>query len=579
MRKRLLIVLLLSMLADAPTWGGEIAVLLTVDKTTVSIGDTILAQVIVKGARQTEPPELHNMNGFDVSPSGRSNRVNIVNGVVDSETIFSFRLIPKHPGAWVIGPAVTTVSGNTFRSGQVKMIVQSGSMGTLGGTPGAPQTPGVPQAPQPEKRNFYITADVDNLRPYIGEQIVYTFRLYNRANLARAEMKLPDFAGFLKEELGKQRAYNEVINGVTWHVAEIKYALFPLLGGEMTIPPAVLMVDVIVAGRAERVTVPSQSISLLVSRTPSAGKPQEYSGLVGHVTLVSSVSKRTIRAGESTTLTLTVQGDANIRDFQWVMPKQTEFNVYDDKPTFEIASDTRHVTGTKVLKKALVPVKGGEIEIPKITVAYFDPNKKAYRFAEAKAIRLNVSGTGGEKTLLVSGETAQKKEVAVLGRDLMPIKRGLNAVNNDAISSSEKGRIVITLSLGSIFYSLLVMLKTRRDRLLGDFAYRRRTKAYKQFNAFVKTISAETPADASFSFAFRTYLGDRFNLDGGALTSADTDPKLRPLGVSGETIQKIEMFLKTCEEAQYGGRTNENLDVPMEALTKLVLEIEKGEPR
>ena len=570
LRKRFLIVLLLFILADAPAWGEEISVLLTVDKTTVSIGDTILAQVIVKGARQTDPPALQNMNGFDVNPTGRSNRVNIVNGVVDSETIFSFRLTPKQPGTWMIGPAVTTVSGNTFRSGQVNMIVQGGS-----GAPGG--TPGTPQPPQPEKRNFYITADVDNLRPYIGEQIVYTFMLHNRANLARAEMKLPDFAGFLKEELGKQRAYNEVINGVTWHVAEIKYVLFPLLGGEMTIPPAVLMADVIALGRSERVSVPSKSISLLVSRTPSAGKPQEYSGLVGHVTLSSSVSKQTIRAGESTTLTLTVKGDANIRDFQWVMQNQTEFKVYDDKSTFEILSDTHHVTGTKVLKKAIVPLRGGTVNIPKITIAYFDPNEKAYRFAEAKAIRLSVSGTVNEKALLVAGETARKKEIAVLGRDLMPIKRGVNALNNDAISSDAKRGIVITLSLGIILYGLLVMLKTRRDRLLGDFAYRRREKAYKQFNAFVKTVNGETPVDTSF--AFRTYLGDRFNLDGGALTSADTDPKLRPLGVSGETIQKIESFLKRWEEAQYGGRANDDLDVPMEALTKLVLEIEKGEPR
>ena len=591
MRKKFFIIFLLFMLVHTPAWGEEVSVLLTVDKTTVAMGEVISAQVIVKGARQTISPELLNLNDFEVSPLGRSNQVRIINGVVDSETIFSFRFLPKRPGEFVIGPAVTTVSGNTFRSAQVKINVQSGPPQATGTPPtGTPQTQTPTQAPVPttEKRNFYITATVDNPRPYVGEQIVYTFKLFNRAQLAHAEMTLPDFAGFLKEDIGKQKSYEEVINGIKWHVAEIRYALFPLLGGEMTIPPAKLIADVVVsnprdrffpflgANRTEKVTISSQSISLLVSRPPSVGKPEEFSGLVGHVTLESAISKRTVHTGESTTLTLTIKGDADLRDFQWVMPKQTDFKVYDDKPTFKILSQEHRIIGSKILKKALVPLKGGELEIPKIAIAYFDPKEKAYRFAEAKAIRLNVSGEGTETTEIVTGATAQKKEVAILGRDLMPIKQGLDALTNDTLPPKTKRGILITLLGSLLLYGILMAFKRWRDRLSGDPAYMRREKAYRRFQVSAKSINQEDAFFATASRLLRTYLGDRFNIDYGALTSADTDLKLRPLGVPKEIIEKIEAFLKTCEEAQYGGRTNGTIDVSMGVLSGLVVEIEKG---
>jgi hypothetical protein len=540
-------------------------VLLTVNRTTLSVGETLLAQVIVKGPQQVPDLKLLKVDDFDVAPAGRSSRVNIINGVVNAETIFSYHLRPRKPGKFFIGPAVTTINGVSLQSDQVEINVQVGNPNPQG-------------AQKEEARSFYITVDVDNLRPYLDEQIVYTFRLFNRAALAKAEMKLPDFSGFLKEPLGEQKAYNEVIHGVQWHVAEIRWALFPLLTGEMTIPSAQLVADVIVrnppfGNRIEKTTLPSRSISLLVSRPPADGTPRGYKKLVGHITLTGSISKQRVKSGESTTLLLTVEGDANIRDLQIELPEMTDFKVYDDKPVFTIRSEANQVIGKKVFKKALVPLNGGEVEIPKIAVAYFDPDKKAYRFAETKPIRVAVSGVGKEKENLVTGEI-QKKGVSVFGRDLMPIKREIEALKNDVLSREARRAILMTLLVCLMFYLFLFIWNRRRDRLSGDHAYLRREKAYKRFIVAAKVIHPDQFFEQA-SNALRAYLGDRFNFDGGALTSADTDPKLRPLRVSGEMIRKIETFLKKCEAVQYGRQTDV-VEVSMEELTQLVLEIEKN---
>lgn len=572
----ILIVLLLfqsSLLASRKAFAQESSVLLTVDKAVVSMGEDLVAQITLKGPQQTGQLKLHNVGAFAVSTAEKSSRVNIVNGITNSETIFSFQVLPKKQGKFLIGPATLTVNGVSFQSNQVEIVVNI-------------QKEAV-NAPNAKERSFYITVDVNNRRPYVGEQIVYTFLLFNRGEITHAEMTLPDFSGFLKEEIGKQKSYDKVMDGVKWNVAEIKYAIFPLMGGEMTIPPARVTADVVVrnapnsrfpslfVNRTEKVTVSSEPISLLVSRTPTAGKPEDFVGLVGSVTVTASASKQTIEKDRSTTLTLTIEGNANIRDFQWVMPKLSEFTVYDDKPSFDLQATANQVIGKKIFKKSLLPLKSGEIEIPKITIAYFDPDKKLYRFAETKPIRLNVAEVGTGKTDLVMGQTAEKNGVEVFGRDLLPIKRTLGA-HSDNISPGKKRGILITLFTCLILYAIIFVLKRRRDALSSDTAYMRREKAYKRFQDEAKKICSDDAFFPQASYAIRTYLGNRFNLVGGALTSADTDSKLRPFGIAEEVIQKIKIFLQVCELAQYGGGTNENRDALAKDLTELVLEIENN---
>jgi hypothetical protein len=577
---------ILLFLTSTSVYAQESSVLLTVDKAVVSMEEGIMAQITLKGPQQTGQLQLHNVGAFAVSQAGKSSRMNIVNGITNSETIFSFQLLPKKQGKFLIGPATLTVNGVSFQSNQIEIAVNI----QRGATP-AKETV---TAPQTKERSFYITVEINNHRPYVGEQIVYTFLFFNRGEVAHAEMALPDFSGFLKEENEKQKSYDKVVDGVKWNVTEIKYALFPLLGGEMTIPQARVTADVVVRNtpnsrspfaflnRTKKVTVSSEAIPLLVSRTPTAGKPADFTGLVGAVTVTGSVSKQTIGKEGSTTLTLTIEGNANIRDFQLGFPKLTDFTVYDDKPTFGLQSKANQVIGKKVFKKSLIPLKSGSIEIPKITVAYFDPDKKLYRFAETKPIRLNVEEGGEGKGNLVLGETAQKNGVEVFGRDLLPIKRTLGAPNSNSLSPGKERGILITLFICPILYAIIFVLKRRQDRLSGDSAYIRREKAYKQFQTAAKTLPYDHTFCAHASIAFRTYLGDRFNLAGGALTSADTDSKLRPFGVAEEAIQKIETFLQVCEVAQYGGApcpargTNENRDALAKELTELVLEIEKG---
>ena len=49
---------------------------------------------------------------------------------------------------------------------------------------------------------------------------------------------------FQKEELGKAKSYQTVVNGIQYHVQEVSVALFPIKPGKAEIPPSILEFDI-----------------------------------------------------------------------------------------------------------------------------------------------------------------------------------------------------------------------------------------------------------------------------------------------------------------------------------------------
>ncbi len=530
---------------------------MNVDSNTVAMGNRFGVQVTVSGTRPPSQIQLANASGFHIQKSSTTSRMRIENGNVIGETTFSFYLSPKKPGKFVIGPAQVSVNGKTFQSGQAEINVTSAGEGIQAA----------------ESRLYYITAEVDKPSPYVREQVRYTMKFFYRTGVGNAQLTLPDFSRFVKEEMEQVKQSEQVVlQGVSWNVTEYNVALFPIDVGPITIPFATLAVDV---ARMGRITLNSNPVSLVVSRPPIEGKPKEYTGLVGQVHVTGTVSKRALKIGESTTLTLAVEGDADLRGFQLATPSWTDFKIYEDKPTFHIESNKNRVISRKTFKMALVPEKGGVINIPKIDLFYFDPTTKQYRSTKTAPISMNISGEAISSSQVVMLGGVPKRNVMLEGRDLMPIKRNLDSLHNDAISEAGKKGILATLSVSFLLYLFLFVLGRRRDRLLGNPALVRRGMAYRQFKATVKGLHKDEAFFEQAAVLLRTYLGDRFNLDGGALTVADIDPKLRPFGVSWEIIQKVEAFFQTCDEARYGGR-QENRDDAIATLTSIVNQIEKG---
>jgi len=541
-------------------WADEPSLELTVDRTTAAPGEPIVAQVTVSGKATGPQPVLKNTEGFVTRPMGSSSQIQIINGDYHSSKTFQYLLTPRSAGEFTIGPAEITVDGQTYQSGTVTLTVAQGD-------------------PPPAKledagdRAAFVTAEASNARPYVNEQILYTFRFYTRVPVRGTQLQPPDFSGFRKEQLGDVRRSQKVINGQAWEINELQWALTPMTSGPLEIGATELDAGLLLPSsknpvrdpffgndpffkndpffggvfqQAEQKHFSTEPIAINVQALPQEGKPTDFSGLVGVPHLSARISAQNAEVGDSVTLTLTAQGSGAIRD----LPPPTlegggDFKTYDDQPVFKSATGKEGLEGTKTFKKAIVPLKAGDITLPPFSISYFDPKTGRYQSVATDPIPLHVRPSSHPESISVSNARQPETQNTVT---VPPIKAPVLTRGLTKILLAGALTLLILLFVIGIW-------RKRRARLLSDPNRIRRRKAesaaQKALEKLPETNDREFIERASR--ILRDYLGDKTGIDAGSLTAADVRPRLEAFGVSPQALEAIRTFLEDCDSVLYGG--------------------------
>jgi hypothetical protein len=542
---------------------AEVSVNLNLSSTSVALEDQVDVSVQVAGDRQAEQPVFPASPDYDIQFVGTSSQVQIINGAITSSTEFSFVLQPKKIGTFSVGPCSVEVSGKTYRSSAVQLQV----------------TKGDESKPNNEKY-FFVTASVDNLNPYMYSQLVYSFKFYNRARITGANFKAPEFSGFTREELGKQREYQENYGGQLWQVTEIKLALFPSSSGTITIDPATLTVNALVeepgrrrhrsggiAGffddafssqRQKTITLHTEALKLGVQPLPAPANGEAKTLLVGNFSLTSTLSAHQAKVGDSLTMTVVVEGEGNIWDASVEQPNLADFKVYADKPSVKSEVRNSHIYGRKEFKFALVPQSQGAKDLPQFVVRYFDPARKSYQKLFTPEEKLAIAPADEQEVapqvLSNKPALASQREVAVLGSDLMPLKTASAELHDESPKSGELWLLVLSFLLcPSLYGALYFMRQCRLTGADGEILLRRK-KAYREFKRDFARLASSANYHRDALQGLRNYLSNKFALAGSALTAADVS---RLLGgqqrLQSADLEALAGVLQACEQGLYGG--------------------------
>lgn len=533
-----------------------------VDRTEATVGDRILLTLSVEGTQKAGKPHLPPVPAIDFVSRGSSTRMQIINGQITSSVDYNFLLIPQKAGTFEIGPATLRVKGKTVLSNPITLRISS-----AGVTPRS-------------KKDLFITTTVSPSSPYVSEQVIYTFRLYRSIRIANASLENPSFEGFLVEPLGKERQYETVINGKTFLVSEIKQALFPTREGTLTIDPARVQCEVVTQARRRRGffddpffddsffglsrteprVLQADPIVVKVKPLPAEGKPPLFSGLVGDFGIATDLSKEQLPAGDTTTLTITIQGKGNIRDARSPeFPSSPHFKVYDDKPSLAVKNSGDEFGGVLTVKKALVPLKEGTLTIPALSFTFFNPESERYEVSKSAPLTVQVSPPKDKEQLhLVEamGTTTSKEEIKILGKDILPIKTSLSSLQPYSLDIWHWGYMVFFF-LPIAGYTGCALMKRRKDRLEEDRGYSRSKRAMKQFNRNISAAKKEINNEDSAEFyrmsakAIKDFLGDKLNLTGSALTPVEIEKQLSMFKVKKEQIEQLKRVLGILESGQF----------------------------
>ena len=434
-----IIIGLLSLLAAASPVLAGVTVTAQVDRTTVAPGESVKLQVTVSGGKGEI--DLSGLTDFKVVSRGTGSSIQIINGRMSRQENYTYLLIPQGRGRLTIPALPVEVDGEIHRSQPIVITVtdQPDSGGTQA------------QA----TREAWVTAEVSDPAPYEGQQITYTFRLYNTVQINDAKFQPPEFDGFTAKEIKDRRSYRKIIDGREAMVSEIDYVLTPLKTGGLTIEPAVLQVGIVRQNRTGRRSpfdnlfndpffsrgsvdmriIQTGPLKINVRPLPPVPANLKFSGLVGEFDLKAEMESTDLKVGDSATLAVTVEGSGNIMDARAPeVEVPSAFKAYADTPQEEVVLDRSGSHGKKVFRTALVPLEAGRFQLPAVSLTYFDVDQKAYRTLTAPAPVLTVAAslqTPGP-AISISPEPLKpvKKKVTFTGRDILPPKENLTAVQS-----------------------------------------------------------------------------------------------------------------------------------------------------
>jgi len=610
MIKKILLLLLLVLCGIFPDLHAqEIRITSTLDKRTVNINQEIHLTIRIEGASgNVQAPRLPDYKGFDTFYTGRSSHMTFINGRSSARIEFSYVLVAKEVGEFVLDPIEMTVSGRQFRTDPVQVEVRSTGLGTTPGSSALPYRPSAratarsSSSSQPSYRsppvnfvpsdeNIFVKAWIDKTSVYPNEQVLLTYSLYTRYDTRYEGFdEEPEVSGFWIEEFPAEREIRREtvrINGKRYVKAEIKkMALFPTAAADYTIQPGTLKVSIrqepqstsvfdeffndsffsggnFFARRENRLLKPPP-IALIVKDFPARNKPSSFEGAVGNFRLSAALDKRELRQNEPVTMTLVIEGEGNIETLNKpTLPDLPKFKVYESDTTSQLYKSGHVIGGRKTFEIVFIPIEAGTLILPAMPFSFFDPSHASYRTLMTPEFVLEVEPSK-EKFELPRALTQQavfKKDVQIEERDIHYIHERLSSGRPEQVMKS----VFLGLAGADVLLILLVLsglLRHRQEEIFAkDTGLKRRRLAKSQAQSKLRELKrlsrARGDEEAAVYFEeiekiLTQYLSDKFNLSAYGITRTDLENELeKALGSEDELYGSIVELFRLCDESRF----------------------------
>jgi len=542
---------------------AKLQVTASVDKRELTLEDSVNFSITVEGTSNAPQPELPPLDSFMIRSRGSSSSLQIINDARTASITYAFLLIPKTTGTFILGPATVAIDGTTYRTEPITLVVKK------------------PSKAANTSREVFVELQVSNRKPYVQEQVTATLRVFHRVELRNLGAHL-QYSGFREEKLKGPVRTTRVLNGIRYRVFEIPTALFPLRPGSIEIPSGLVEFDQVDSANRKKSPDPfnpfgqgsifdkfatlkhktqrTEAITLQVQPLPKKKRPANFSNLVGTFNISARLSRPKVEVGETVTLTVTLAGRGNIRDLALPTPDWgKDFKAYEDQSEYRQTSADRTISGERVYTFALVPQIPGDLQVPPVTLTYFDPEKAEYVSIQTRALPITaLPGKGDSQLKIVESESVETprngNSIKKLGEDILPIHTGAEIFENYRLPRQSGALYGLGMVLPAGLFFLYAWNYQHRQRLKHDIAFSRSQGAYQQALKQLDALTqAEDPRHSAreLSSIVRQYLGNILNLQGMAITSAEVEEKLRNGNFSAEEIEAVQRLLEKYEALQY----------------------------
>jgi hypothetical protein len=529
-----------------------------VDQSRIGLNDSVRLTVISK--KGEGEVDVSPIKDFKVLPRGASTHIQVINFKQLKETRYNYILIPKKKGTLKIPSLEVRFPGEKIRTREMIIHVTDKAR------------------PDSEKKEIFVKAEVSDNNPYVGQQIIYSFKFYGWVKITNMNIEPPSFSGFEAAFAGKQKPYKTQMSGRPVLVREARFNLVPRKDGKLIIDPTVFQCDIVRRSRRqsksrfdsffndsffgmtrlEPKVYRTDAVHVEVKPLPVYTGTEKFSGLIGRFTMTAELDRNKVVVGDSATLSIVIAGTGNVQDIH--SPEigvPDGFKVYSDNPVEKISLGTDGWRGEKIFKHALVPVKPGDYSLDPPPLCYFDIKQGAYTTITIPPFALHVAPSLEKDELKVfSGKKddsrpgREKEKVEFTGRDILPIKDQLDAIKHHEMFSVYRFGIYVLLPILAFIIVRILVSRFRREHPPEIIMSQRAQEAMK---AARKTDASD---EEFFSCLYKALVSAVFakaGTLGESLTYREIIDILEEQGFSGKVSREAADRLESIESAKYSG--------------------------
>jgi hypothetical protein len=554
-------------------------------KKTVSVGERfkLVYEINADGSRFTAPNfgKLQRLSG----PSKSSNSsVQYINGNYQqsySQT-FTFIMVANSEGEINIPPASIKVKGKTIVSNTLKIKVVKGSNNRS-----TTQNRNSKQSEVLQKDDVYIKTIVSNRKPYLGEQIIVTNRIYTKVPISNLSFeKVPSFQGFwsksLNDEKNQLKQSTQIIDGVEYIVADIsKFAVFPQKSGEITIEGSKMQcVAQIKSNTTQRrsrdpfesffndpffnrnmknveVTLNSKPIKITVKELPQKGKPESFTGAVGRFSFSSSLDNDSISANDAINISLKLIGAGNLELVNTPeISFPSDFESYDPKINNNIQTSLNGISGSKKIEYLAIARNPGDFIIKPIEFSYFNPSDKKYHSISAGPYKIHVKkGSNGSSGITYS--SSAQEDIKFIGKDIHHIKQNEIELKPIGVFLFNTPLYFILLILPIFILIVFVLLFRNFEKRKGNIQLMKTRKANKVAKSKLQKAEKLMNLGKNKEFydeiaqAIWGYISDKFHIMQADMSIENVKETIKLKGIDEEIINGFVNTLNNVEFARF----------------------------
>lgn len=529
-----------------------------------------------------------------------------VNGRKSFSKSYSFFLMPTKKGTFIIKPASVEIAGKVYKTNPVKVTVgnavaqpepeeEEDPFAIIFGNRRPRQVAPPPPPPSLKGDGIHLVAEISNTNPYVNEPITAVYKLYVSPYVSVSDFResaSPKYNNFWSQSIDVKNLSVQMgkYNGEDYrYVILRKTVLYPQKAGKLSIEP--LMLDITMQaptgrrdmfGRMEYANgtkkVSAGAKSITVKALPETGKPEDFTGAVGHFDFKVKPSKTTLKSGESLQLEVSAAGKGNMKLF--TLPKPVVPNaleMYDPEHKENVTTPLTGMQGTISDTYTIVPQYKGTYTIKPLVFSYFDLNTKTYKTLSSEEIQITVLDgpmpNGGEAIAAADKQAVTKNDQFAFVKsntELLPVQR------NDFLGSG----LFYTLLLAPFFIiPIIILAKKKKEAIDSDVAGNRIRQSNKLAKKFLseasKQMGHKEPFYDAMERALHNFLKAKLHIETSEMTKENIQELLVSKKAQAQTVSDFIALMHNCEFARYAPSTSVAMQQDYDKAVNVISELSK----